>query len=163
MTKIKHLLLLIVLALAATFSLSPQLALASCDNPVDAEEAIRCGANQVGGEDNAEPQNLSQTIENIINIFSVIIGVIAVIMIMVGGLRYITSAGDSNRIASAKNTIVMALIGLIIVALAQVIVKFVLNSATNTASSGSSSSQGECQRTRNGAFWIGGPNHGKAC
>lgn len=62
-----------------------------------------------------------------ISIFSVVIGFIAVIMIIIGGLRYITSAGDSNAVNGAKNTLLYAIIGLVIVALAQVIVRFVLS------------------------------------
>ncbi len=69
---------------------------------------------------------VNDLIHLIINIFSLIVGVIAVIMIIVGGLKYITSSGDSNNVSAAKNTILYAIIGLIVVALAQVIVRFVL-------------------------------------
>ncbi len=62
----------------------------------------------------------------VLNIFSVLVGVIAVIMIIVSGLKYITSAGDSNSVNSAKNTLLYAVVGLVVVALAQVIVKYVL-------------------------------------
>jgi hypothetical protein len=62
-----------------------------------------------------------------INIFSVVVGVIAVVMIIIGGLKYITSGGDSGNITGAKNTILYAIIGLVVVALAQFIVFFVLN------------------------------------
>ncbi len=64
---------------------------------------------------------------NVINIFSIVVGVIAVIMIIIGGLQYITSGGESGKITGAKNTLLYAIIGLIIVALAQIIVKFVIN------------------------------------
>jgi hypothetical protein len=47
-------------------------------------------------------------------------------MIIVGGLKYILSAGDSGNVTSAKNTIVYAIVGLVIVALAQFVVRFVL-------------------------------------
>jgi hypothetical protein len=57
---------------------------------------------------------------------------VAVIMIIYGGFRYITSGGDSNRVGSAKNTLIYAIIGLIIVALAQLIVHFVLSTTGNT-------------------------------
>lgn len=83
-----------------------------------------------GNQDNCAPQNgesnLQDLIARIINVISVIVGVIAVIMIIFGGFRYITSGGNDSSVAAAKNTILYALIGLIIVALAQVIVKFVL-------------------------------------
>lgn len=61
-----------------------------------------------------------------LNMFSAIVGIIAVVMIIVGGIKYITSGGDSGNITSAKNTIMYAVIGLVVVALAQIIVNFVL-------------------------------------
>lgn len=61
-----------------------------------------------------------------LNLFSIIAGIIAVVMIIVGGIKYITSSGDSGNVQSAKNTILYAVIGLVVVALAQIIVKFVL-------------------------------------
>ena len=55
-----------------------------------------------------------------------ITGAVSVIMIIIGGLRYVASAGDSNGIQGAKNTILYALIGLAVAALAQILVSFVL-------------------------------------
>jgi len=55
------------------------------------------------------------------------VGVISVIMLIWGGLRYIMSGGDSKKITDAKNTILYAIIGLIIAVLAFAIVNFVLN------------------------------------
>lgn len=75
---------------------------------------------------------INNIIKTVINIFSLIVGVVAVIMIIVGGFRYITSGGDSSNVSSAKNTIIYAIIGLVIVALAQFIVQFVLNKVTNS-------------------------------
>lgn len=72
-------------------------------------------------------ERVDKVIRLVINIFSLIVGVIAVIMIIIGGLKYITSGGDSGNITGAKNTILYAIIGLVVVALAQVVVKFVLN------------------------------------
>lgn len=74
--------------------------------------------------------NFNTLLAKIINIFSAIVGVIAVIMIIVGGLRYITSGGDTSHVSTAKTTIIYALVGLVIVALAQLIVHFVLNQST---------------------------------
>jgi hypothetical protein len=76
--------------------------------------------------------DLNKVIATIINIMSVLIGIVAVIMIIVSGFRYITSGGDSSKTASAKNTLIYAIIGLVIVALAQVIVKFVLDRLINS-------------------------------
>jgi uncharacterized membrane protein len=63
---------------------------------------------------------------NIINILSVIVGAVSVIMIIIGGFRYVLSNGDSNGVSGAKNTILYAVVGLVIVLFAQVIVRFVL-------------------------------------
>ena len=52
-------------------------------------------------------------------------GVIALVFVVIGGIGYITSAGDSNKLQKAKNTIVYALIGLVIVAISEILVSFV--------------------------------------
>lgn len=119
-----------LLGVLGLLAFAPQTTIAqSCANPTSAEEAIRCGSNEVGGGD-AEPQDINVTIKSVLNIFSVIIGVLAVIMIMVGGFKFITGFGDPNNIKSARETILYALIGLVVVALAQVIVRFVLSNTT---------------------------------
>lgn len=69
----------------------------------------------------------------VINILSIIVGVVAVVMIIVGGFKYITSGGDSGKVGGAKNTIIYAIIGLILVALAQVIVNLVLSKSSDLA------------------------------
>lgn len=76
---------------------------------------------------------LSGIIKTVINILSVVVGVVAVIMIIFGGLKYITSGGDSSNVSSAKNTIIYAIVGLVIVALAQFIVRFVLEKSITAA------------------------------
>ena len=70
--------------------------------------------------------NENELITTVINFLSLIVGVVAVIMIIIGGLKYITSGGDSGNVTGAKNTILYAVIGIIIVVLAQIIVRFVV-------------------------------------
>lgn len=86
-----------------------------------------------GSADQCSAQTSGSSVNNllikIVNIASAVVGVIAVIMIIIGGLRYITSGGDTNKVSGAKNTLLYAIIGLVIVALAQLIVHFVLGSA----------------------------------
>jgi hypothetical protein len=131
---------LLIAVLASMFVLSvPALALAqtppattpTTPAPSGNQQAVCDGIGLTGGSCATDPNpQINNVITNVINIFSLIIGVAAVIMIMVGGFKYVSSTGDSNSINSAKNTIMYALIGLVIVALAQVIVKFTLNKAT---------------------------------
>jgi hypothetical protein len=90
------------------------------------DPSTTCGTS-TGVADN----DIARIANQIVNIFSIIVGAVAVIMIIYGGFRYITSGGDSNRVGSAKNTLIYAIIGLIIVALAQIIVHFVLNATSN--------------------------------
>jgi hypothetical protein len=95
------------------------------------KSAVSCGAEvNLGATDctvkKGSATKVNSLIADVINILSVVVGVVAVIMIIIGGFKYITSSGDSNNVASAKNTIIYAIVGLIIVALAQVIVRFVL-------------------------------------
>lgn len=83
------------------------------------------------GTGSGATNNLNKLLTDIVNIFSAIVGVVAVVMIIVGGLRYITSGGDSGKVGTAKNTLIYAIIGLIVVALAQIIVHFVFAKATS--------------------------------
>jgi hypothetical protein len=91
----------------------------ACGSTLSVEEAADCDVTTGAGR-------IQSIVTTIVNIFSIVVGIIAVIMIIVGGFKYITSGGDSGNITSAKNTIVYAVIGLVIVALAQFIVQFVL-------------------------------------
>ena len=70
-------------------------------------------------------------ITDVINIFSLVVGIVSVIMIIIGGFKYITSGGDSGNVTGAKNTILYAIIGLVIVAFAQLIVQFVLGKVSS--------------------------------
>ena len=62
------------------------------------------------------------------------VGIISVVMLIFGGLRYVISGGDSKKVTDAKNTIMYALIGLIISILAYAIVNFVINAVGGEAS-----------------------------
>ena len=96
------------------------------------KDDVCAGLSATGGS--CTPTAGSTSVESVIktgiNIFSWIVGIIAVVMVIVGGFQYVTSGGDSGKVTSAKNTIMYALIGIVIVALAQVIVQFVLTTTT---------------------------------
>jgi hypothetical protein len=106
---------------------------ASDFNQTDINNSLCSGSNgDITGQStncssNVTPNDINSKIAKVINILSVIVGIVAVVMIIIGGLRYITSGGASEKVTSAKNTILYALIGLIIVALSQVIVHFIIN------------------------------------
>ena len=68
----------------------------------------------------------------IVNVILFLIGAIAVIMLVFGGIKYTVSNGDSNAVTSAKNTIMYAIVGLVVAILAFAIVNFVISSINNT-------------------------------
>ena len=92
---------------------------------VDPGKQITQGVTDAGG---TSGDNLKFNFKDIINVLLYIIGAIAVIMIVVGGLRYVLSGGDSSAVTGAKNTILYAVVGLIVALLAYAIVNFVVTS-----------------------------------
>jgi hypothetical protein len=57
-----------------------------------------------------------------------VVGAISVIMVVIGGLRYVVSGGNSSNITAAKNTILYAIVGLIIAIMAYAVINFVIGS-----------------------------------
>lgn len=97
--------------------------------PDAAEEACKGVALDSGASCDAAGDSstrISTIIGTALNLISIVVGVIAIIVLIISGLRLILSQGDSNTISSARNAVLWALIGLAIVALAQVIVRYVL-------------------------------------
>ena len=95
--------------------------------PVAVESASAQVQDGLNMTKTADTQNTSVNtlIRNVINILLWAIGIVSVIMIIIGGIRYATSNGDSNQVSAAKNTIMYAVIGLVIAIFAYAIVKFV--------------------------------------
>lgn len=92
-------------------------------------KGINYASNSEGDDcgDGEADESVRNIIQTIIDVASIIVGAVSVIMIIIGGLRYITSSGDSGNITAAKNTIVYAIVGLVIVIFAQTIVRFVVD------------------------------------
>ncbi|HET7060361.1 MAG TPA: hypothetical protein VFH99_03550 [Candidatus Saccharimonadales bacterium] len=93
------------------------------------------GCDPSGGLNSGTGNNIGDLANTIVNIFSIIVGAAAIIMIIYAGFRYITSGGSSERIGSAKTTLIYAIIGLVVVALAQILVHFVLSASINAGNS----------------------------
>lgn len=114
----------LVIALAATisFTLSPE---------TFAQSAVQEGVEAARGS--GVPATLfgdTGIITTITNTLLFIVGALAVIMIIFGGIRYATSAGNSSAVTAAKNTILYAIVGLIIAFLAFAAVNWVLGAVT---------------------------------
>lgn len=106
------------------FSLAPtaSYAVSVCDQSNVPEEVKKANGCQ-GSGDSAE---FSGVIVGIINGIVAVLGIVAAIFIVVGGVNYMTSQGDPGKTKKAKDTILYATIGLIIAALAFAIVNFVV-------------------------------------
>ena len=72
----------------------------------------------------ADPESL---VKQFVNIFLFAVGALSVIMLIWGGIRYTTSAGDSNKVTAAKNTVLYAIVGLVVAILAYAIVNMVIS------------------------------------
>ena len=92
--------------------------------------AADSGISECSGNDAAicktNPSLISGILGTVISILLFIAGTIAVIMIIVGGLRYITSDGDAGKASQAKNTIIYAIVGLVVSIMSYGIVAFVV-------------------------------------
>ena len=74
--------------------------------------------------------------KTITNVLLFVLGAISVIMIIIGGLRYVVSGGNATSVTAAKNTILYAIVGVIVALLAYAIINFVLTSFTGSGGSG---------------------------
>ena len=92
--------------------------------PVDVFKGDACTGNtSICGSNGNDVYSI---LKNVINILLTVVGIISVIMIIVGGIKYVTSTGDSSSINSARETIIYAVVGLGISIMAFAIVNFVL-------------------------------------
>jgi len=74
----------------------------------------------------ANNDNASSLIKNVINTLLIVLGMIAVIMIVIGGIRYTTSHGDSSQTKAARETILYSVVGLVVAIMSYAIVNFVV-------------------------------------
>ena len=101
---------------------------------------IADGANAARGKDQAADLfGTTGTFRTITNVMLFLIGAISVIMLIIGGLRYVVSGGDSTAVTNAKNTILYAVVGIVVAILAYAVVSFVISSFSGAGGAGGSS------------------------
>lgn len=100
-----------------------------------------------GGADKAQGADVPTTLfgngtdgifSQMINMMLFAVGILSVIMLIYGGLRYILSNGDSKKVDAAKNTILYAIVGLIIALLSYAIINFIISLFTTGGTGGGS-------------------------
>jgi hypothetical protein len=100
---------------------------------VAASASAQCGvgsATATCGTDLPKVQATSAQLSDLLQIFFGVIAAVAVLMIMISGLRFITGHGNPQEISKARSTIIYSLAGLIVALLAEAIVSLVLNKLT---------------------------------
>jgi len=96
-----------------------------CTNNLDADTGAACAR---GDGQRADLFGTGGIFNNIANAALFIIGAISVLMLIYGGIRYTTSGGNEKGVTAAKNTILYAVVGIVVALLAYAIVNFVLTS-----------------------------------
>ena len=131
------------LAIAVVGSVLPVASIITLAQPVMAvtcpQGSVRGSADTLAECNVQEDNSLIPTVQQIINVVLGLLGLVAVAMIIMGGVQYMTSSGDTTKVTKAKNTILYGIVGLVIALLAFAIVNFVLegvfsNKTASTAS-----------------------------
>lgn len=134
-SKLKFIMVLLLSA-AALFLHAPSpnvLAAVDCNSgDLTAQQAIQCGVGGASGNNTVpttkqSTDSFNRIIKTFLNLLSVGVGIAAVVMIILGGLRFIASGGNAEKVKSARSALMYAVIGLAIVALSQAIVQFALD------------------------------------
>ncbi len=93
--------------------------------PVLATTSVQQGISDVNPGNNNVPQSLPSSVQTIADTLIYIVGAVAVLMLIIGGLRYVISQGDSAAVKQAKDTILYGIIGVVVAILAYAIVAFI--------------------------------------
>jgi hypothetical protein len=135
--KIALILTLLTMSLSGPALVPSAAVYADCNDTASKQEVVDA-LGQVKGNP-CNDNGVNNIVSTIVSVLSYVVGVAAIIMLIVAGFKYIASGGDSGKISSAKNTLIYAVIGIVVAVLAQTIVRFVItnaNSATNRCSAG---------------------------
>lgn len=116
---------LAVFAVVGLVAATPQNVDAACSTP---ESCLKEGVKGAGGSTSST--GIGPLIKNVVNIMLFVLGAAAVIMVVVGGIKYTVSGGDSSAVKSAKDTILYAIVGVVVAVLAYAIVNFIIDNIT---------------------------------
>ena len=97
---------------------------ASAEGNLTLNSGVDSAQGEGVGQVSTDPESL---VKKFVNIFLFAVGALSVIMLIWGGIRYTTSAGDSNKVTAAKNTVLYAIVGLVVAILAYAIVNMVIS------------------------------------
>jgi hypothetical protein len=98
----------------------------ACNTNDKAKNSAAC--TSAGGQGKKNPiSGQDGVINKAVNVLAIVAGFAAVLFIIIGGFNYVTSAGNAENVTKAKNRIISALVGLVIIALAWTIITYVID------------------------------------
>lgn len=131
--------ILLVLTIFMSFSFALPASLSAATNPLDtacssdaAKESAACKASAQSGEEGFNPLYGGEKglFYRIATLLALLAGSVSILLIIVGGISMMTSDGDGQKFSNGRNTVIYALVGLVIVTIAQAIVTFVVTRVT---------------------------------
>ena len=131
--KIAEKIKMVVMGLAAVATLGSAALIAPNANAAQDgyNAASKWTTGSSAGTGSGQSSDLMTILQLIINVALGVIGFVAVVMIIMGGIQYTTSSGDAAKVTKAKNTILYGVVGLVIALLAFAIVNFILTNVFN--------------------------------
>ena len=124
MKRIKYLILTLGLIAGFGLAIVPSVAW-STDSPLDASCAEAPAKNTAVCK-NRKTDKFPKIVGQIVNALLYVLGAVAVIVIIIAGILFATSSGDPALITKAKNTLLYAVVGLIVAIMAYAIVNYVI-------------------------------------
>ena len=121
MNKLKLILAGLLMVPTVALAVAPA---ASAEGNLTLNSGVDSAQGEGVGQVSTDPESL---VKKFVNIFLFAVGALSVIMLIWGGIRYTTSAGDSNKVQAAKNTVLYAIVGLVVAILAYAIVNMVID------------------------------------
>jgi len=130
------LILIITFGLIFNLAFTNKPALAACSGGFTSSQCSACaGVSELGSSQNCSTNGKTalNVVNVAINILLLIVGIVSVVMLIFGGFKFITSGGNAEGVKQGKSTIIYAIIGLVIVVLAEVIVHTVLKTTSQVS------------------------------
>lgn len=120
MKRFKVVLATFAVAVLGALSLAPAVPVAAIDPLADA-----CRNNGGSAICKNDDEDATDVIDTLVDVLLYLVGAIAVVMIIVGGIMYTTSSGDAGKVTKAKNTLMYAIVGLLVAFFAFALVNWV--------------------------------------
>jgi hypothetical protein len=122
MKRIKLFVATLAVAMFGFAAFAPAVSVGAIDDPL----ASACSSGTADTVcNNRNKQDVNSLIGVLVNTLLFVVGTLSVIMIIVSGIFYVTSTGDAGKVAKAKNTLMYAIVGLVIALIAFVLVNWV--------------------------------------